>query len=480
MTVERSPLEVTSEQFLELAREVVTECAAYLEALPERAVFPETSGVLTTQHFGGAFPEQGMGRQSLAALREIAAHSRALNGRAAAYVLGSGEPVAALGDLFASILNQNITAWRSSPAAVTIERTVVRWLAEAIGCHGFTGTLTGGGSMANLSALACARERAAPVNRRGGAHGVVYASEEVHMSIPRAVSLLGIGRDNLRLIPTDDDLRLRVDALEEALEADLRDGRTPVAIVASAGTVTTGAIDPLNAIADLAAARGIWLHVDGAYGALAALGVPEKFGGLSRADSVSLDPHKWLYQPLDVGCVLYRDGAAARTAFSDPGEYVKGHSSDPIEGFAFFEESPELSRRFRALKLWLSLRFHGLSAFRNAIRADLAHAQQLANSLRQSPGWEVAAPVSLSAVCFRHLGPPAWEALPDRDARRDQLNQWILRELNASGAAFLSNGRVRGAFVLRACFTNFRTTVEDLDRIVRELVTLSNRATAEV
>src|SRR5581483_2082312 len=239
----------------------------------------------------------------------------------------------------------------------------IDWLATAIGCGGSRGSLTGGGSAANLMALAMAREAKLAANERGlkaAADAVFYASEQVHMSIPKAVALLGIGRENLKLVPVDDLDRMIPSALESAIQSDRAAGRVPMAVIATAGTVNTGAIDPLGEIAVIARRHGIWLHVDGAYGALAAIAAPEKFPGLALADSVSLDPHKWLYQPLDCGCLLYRDATAAQKAFAHTGDYAKVLNADPIEGFAFFEESMELSRRFRALKLWLSIRYHGM------------------------------------------------------------------------------------------------------------------------
>jgi glutamate/tyrosine decarboxylase-like PLP-dependent enzyme len=269
------------------------------------------------------------------ALDDVIAHCRAQNGRFFGYVQGSGDPIAALGDLVASILTQNITAWRSSPAGVTIERTVVRWLAEAVGCHGFSGTLTSGGSAANLMGLAMARESRMPSNDRGVHHsggGVIYASEQVHMAIPKAVALLGIGRENLHYTPCDDAYRVVPSELDRAIRSDKLQGRKPIAVVASAGTVNTGSIDPLSEVAAIARSHNLWLHIDGAYGALAAMTVPQKFEGLAQADSLSLDPHKWLYQPLDCGCLLYLDVGVARETFSYTGSYARQLSSDPIEG----------------------------------------------------------------------------------------------------------------------------------------------------
>ena len=364
--------------------------------------------------------------------------------------------------MLASVLNQNVTAWRSGPSAVTIERTVVGWLAEAIGCEGFSGSLTGGGSSANLMALAMAREMRLPANESGARPGTVYASEQVHMSIPKAVALLGLGRDNLRLIPCDDVFRIRTDLLRQRIEQDMRGGMTPIAIVGSAGTVATGSIDNMIELAEIAGRCGAWFHVDGAYGALAAIAEPEMFPGMKRADSVSLDPHKWLYQPLDCGCLLYRNADAARVAFSHTGDYAKSLIDDPVEGFAFFEESMELSRRFRALKLWLSLRYHGLGNFREAIRNDLAMAKHLAERIAAEPALDLLAPVQLSAVCFRYL--------PQVGEDSDKINQKILQSVNRRGKVFLSNASINGRFALRACIVNHRTTAEDVETVVSEVL----------
>ena len=462
------PLEFSADDFRRVAEQVSDLSAEYLSALGQRGIFPATSGAETERFFALDLPEKGMGDQALAALRTVMDHSRAQNGRFFGYVQGPGEPVAALGDLFASVINQNMTAWRSSPAGVTLERTVVGWLAEAIGCKGFTGTLTGGGSPANLMGLAMAREARTPANECGlwGANaGVIYASEQIHMAVPKAVAMLGIGRDHLRYIACDDAYRMIPSELECAIREDEARGRTPIAVVASAGTVNTGAVDPLRAIAEIARAHGIWMHVDGAYGALAAVAAPEKFDGLALVDSLSLDPHKWLYQPIDCGCLLYRDLDMARQTFKYTGTYAKQLSSDPIEGFAFFEESMELTRRCRALKLWLSLRYHGLESFRKAIRSDLEHAQQLARAIDAAPALERLAPVELSAVCFRYLlrGDASEE-------ERNAFNLALLKSIIRRGRVYLSNAELKGKFCLRACIVNHLTTDADIDIVVPEVL----------
>jgi aromatic-L-amino-acid/L-tryptophan decarboxylase len=463
-----NPLALSEEQFRHLAENVVQMSADYVSSLDQRQVFPSTSGAETVRLFSEELPERGMGENALEALAEVIAHSRAQNGRFFGYVQGTIDPVAALADLIASVLNQNMTAWRSSPAGVTIERTVVRWLAEAIGCSSFSGTLTGGGSAANLMALAMARESRIPANDRGltgSDKPVLYASEQVHMSVPKAVAMLGIGRENLRYIPCDDAYRMLPAALNRAIEKDKAEGRKPIAVIASAGTVNTGAIDPLTEIAAVARAHDLWLHVDGAYGALAALAVPEKLKGLGGADSISLDPHKWLFQPLDCGCLLHRHSGTARKTFTYTGAYAKQLSSDPIEGFVYFEESMELSRRFRALKLWLSLRFHGVQKFRDAIRVNLEQARRLAAAVKSCAALELVAPVELSAVCFRHL-------LNDRatEEERNRFNVALLKKVVSRGRIYLSNAELKGKFCLRGCIVNHLTTDADIDEVVPEVL----------
>jgi aromatic-L-amino-acid decarboxylase len=461
-----NPVEISPDQFRRLAERVTQLAARYLETIDAQTISPATSGEETLRVFRSALPEDGIGEDALNALPEVMRLSRVQNGRFFGYVLGSGEPVGAVADLLASVLNQNVTAWRSGPSAVIIEQTVVGWLAEAIGCPGFRGHLTGGGSSANLMGLAMARETKTPANEKGiEPGGVVYASNEVHMSIPKSIALLGIGRENLRLIPTDDSLRMIPAQLEAQILRDKAAGRTPMAVVASAGTVSTGAIDQLRVIADIAHRHGAWFHVDGAYGALGAMADREKFDGLELADSISLDPHKWLYQPLDCGCLLYRSPEAAHQTFSHSGDYARSLTADPVEGFVFFEESMELSRRFRALKLWLSLRYHGVAAFRRSIAKDLAQARRLANAIEGEPQLELLAPVELSAVCFRYRGTGGLS-----EEELNPLNLALLKRVVARGRVYLSNASLRGKFCLRACIVNHRTKDADIDTVISEVL----------
>ena len=458
-------LPLTPEEFRRLVERAARFSSDFLATLPDRPSFPKVTGDETEKLYAGVLPEEGSGERVFDDIAQVFELGRPPGPRFFGYVLGSGEPVAAIGDLLASVLNQNLTAWRSSPSAVSMERGVVATLAHAIGCDGFTGSLTGGGSSANLMGLALAREAHAPANVHGAQGGVVYASDEIHMSMPKALALLGLGRENLRLIPADENFRLSPARLEQAITADRAAGKKPIAVVASAGTVNTGAIDPLRDIAAVARRQNIWFHVDGAYGALAAMAAPEKFAGLADADSLSLDAHKWLYQPVDCGCLLFKDAAHARATFAYSGDYTKTFSADPVEGFAFFEESMELSRRFRALKLWLSLRYHGVGAFRASIAEDLRLAQLLADRIRGERELELLAPVELSIVCFRHRGFGA--ASPD-DLNR--FNAAVLKRMHARRRVYVSNATLRGAFALRPCLTNHRATEADVLAIADEAV----------
>lgn len=451
----------------------ITSIAADLYAeLDGMRAYPRTSGAQTTAAFDAPLSEEGLRAGALDALEKVVAMSRAPTPRFFGYVLGSGEPVAALADLLASVLNQNVTAWRSAPAATSIEQQIVHRVAAALGCDGFSGSLCGGGSAANLMGLAMAREAKLPANDSGARPGIVYVSSEVHMSIGKAVALLGLGRNNLRIIPVDAQFRMCVAQLERAIEVDRAAGHKLIAVVASAGTVSTGAIDPLEQIAAICREHALWLHVDGAYGAPAALVVAEKFRGLNAANSLSIDLHKWLYQPVDCGMLLFKDTATARVAFSHTGEYARVLDSDPVEGFAFFEESMELSRRFRALKIWLSLRYHGLRAFRDAIRADLHHAQQLADFVHGARELELLAPIELSAVCFRYCVNQSGRDL-------NGFNAAVLRRVIDNGRVYLSNASIRGNFALRACFVNHRTQGADVAEIVPEVVRAARSIIAE-
>jgi glutamate/tyrosine decarboxylase-like PLP-dependent enzyme len=384
------------------------------------------------------------------------------------YVASPSTPVGAYADLIASALNANITCWRSGPAGTEIEQVVVRWLGSMIRYDdNAKGLLTSGGSMANMIALLIANRRKSGVDaaRKGlwnaGPPMTLYASEEVHMSIAKAADILGFGRDHVRLIACDERQRLRIDQLEKTLRTDQSNGFRPFCVVGSAGTVNTGVVDPLNEIADLAREFNLWFHVDGAYGAPGVMDRSKSalFAGLERADSVSLDPHKWLYVPVDAGCLLFRDAAAAAAAFStEDADYIKVHGHADDAAFAYWDYGVELSRRFRALKVWLTLGYYGVNRIAEAVAGDIAMAAYMGDLVSQAQDLELLAPVELSICCFRYVP----RELVGKEAELNKLNEAIMGVVQKGGRAYLSNATVNGKFALRACITNFRTTKADV------------------
>ena len=394
------------------------------------------------------------------------------------YVASPSTPIGAYADLIASALNANITCWRSGPAGTEIEQAVVKWLGSMIGYDdNARGLLTSGGSMANLIALLIAHRAKAQADIahsglwNSGPPMTVYTSEEVHMSVAKAADILGLGRKQVRAVGCDDRQRVDVQALRKKIENDLNEGLRPFCVVASAGTTNTGAVDPLRDVATIAREFSLWFHVDGAYGAPGVLDPTKKalFAGLAEADSVSLDPHKWLYVPVDAGCLLFRDQAVAKTAFNtDEADYIKVHGLVDDETFAFWDYGIELSRRFRALKVWLTLRYYGLRKIADAISGDIALAAYLGEQTEQADDFELLAPVELSICCFRYVP----KHMVGDEAALNELNERILTMIQKSGRAYVSNATVHGKFALRACITNFRTTKADIDltlEVVREI-----------
>lgn len=456
----------------------------YFGGIRERPLFPQISAGNTIARVGSSLSATGEPLEKLLADCHAILDGSRHNGhpRFFGYVASPSTPIGAYGDLIASALNSNVTSWRSGPAATEIERTVVRWLGSLIGYNDDAhGLLTSGGSLANTTALLIAQRNKA--GKEVAVNGLwqqdvpmtIYASEQVHMSIPKAADILGFGREQVRIVACDHKLRLDVRSLRERLEQDLRNGLEPFCVVASAGTVNSGAVDPLADIAEIAREFAIWFHVDGAYGAPGSLDARKRtlFAGLERADSVSLDPHKWLYVPLDAGCLLFRDETAARLAFTaGDADYIKVLEENPDESFAFWDYGMELSRRFRALKIWLTLRYYGVERLAAAISNDNSLAEYLAERIEQSDDFELLAPVELSICCFRYAPKRMRERLAASEAKEqallerelDVLNQRIMLTVQRGGEAYVSNATIHGKFALRACITNFRTTRADIDK----------------
>jgi glutamate/tyrosine decarboxylase-like PLP-dependent enzyme len=381
------------------------------------------------------------------------------------YVQSPGTPLAAFADLLASTLNANLTVWRSAPAPVELERLTIDWIRQILGFNAEAGGLfVSGGSMANLAAIAAARQ----AKDCSSCRLRIYASSETHFSIAKAASLLGIGRENVCHVPVDERFRIRVDDLIAKITSDLEAGYVPFCVVANAGTVNTGAVDPLTEIRNVADRFQLWMHVDGSYGAFAVLAKSARklFAGIERADSIALDPHKWLYLPVDVGCVIYRAPEIARAAFAHEAEYTRIIGEEADEAFAFWDYGPELSRRFRALKVWMLLKGVGLDALGEAIERNLACARHLESIVRASDDFEMAAPIELSIFCFRY----APVRLRNESSQAiDAFNERLLVALQRDGSSYLSNATLGGRFALRGCVLNYRTTLRDMEILLDDL-----------
>jgi aromatic-L-amino-acid/L-tryptophan decarboxylase len=467
----QSSLDLHEDELHEISAQVAKLVAEYVATIAERPVRAENYAGKTIESIDTELSADGVPvKQLLAECRTIMDLSRH-NGhpRFFGYVASPSTPIGAYGDLIASALNANITCWRSGPAGTEVERLVVRWLGWLIGYDNqANGLLTSGGSMANLIALLIASRRRANVSRQGfwnaGPPLTVYASEEVHLSIAKAADILGIGRDQVRMIACDERQRMRVDVLRQTIAADMRAGLRPFCVVGSAGTTNTGVVDPLAEIARVADEFELWFHVDGAYGAPGVLDERKRhlFDGLARADSVSLDPHKWLYVPVDAGCLLFRDAAVAKAAFStEDADYIKTHGYADEEAFAFWDYGVELSRRFRALKVWLTLQYYGTRRIAEAVSEDMELAAYLGELVAEAKDFELLAPVELSICCFRYV-PRAGMSDPDLN----ELNERVMAAVQKGGRAYVSNATVNGRFALRACITNFRTTKADIEETI--------------
>jgi len=403
------------------------------------------------------------------------------------YISGAGTVPGAAADLIAAALNQNTGGWRLSPAASEIEQFLMRWFARRLGLpSGATGFITSGGAMANMIGLTVARTACAGWDVRAEGTGAgpqltVYCSAEVHDTVDRAVEMLGIGSRGLQKIPVDGYMQMDVAALREAIRGDLDKGLRPIAVVGSAGTVGTGAIDPLNKIADVCKEHGLWFHIDGAYGGAAALvsSLAPLFAGIERADSVSFDAHKWLYTPLVGACLLVREPQRLADTFAVDPAYT--HTDEEYTGWGIdmYALSPHFSRNFAALKIWVSLLAHGWDAYERRIAHDVELAKYLHLLALEHPELEAIGAPALSITCFRYV-PPDLADGKGREEYLDQLNERLLLDLQLGGQVFPSNARVDGRFVLRTCIVNFRTEAETLEGLTEATVEIGRRVDAEL
>jgi len=469
-----APLEMSGDHFRTLGHDLVDRIADWLEHMPDGPVMRDESpaDLRRVLNADAGLPDDGSDAGMILdeAARLLFRHSLFnAHPRFFGYITSSPAPIGALGDLLASAVNANVGAWRLAPMATEIEAQTVRWIAELIGFPADGGLLVSGGNMANFICFLAARTAKAPQARATGLRGTsaplhVYASTETHTWLQKAADLFGVGTDAIRWIPVDGQQRMNVVALEQQIVADREAGGLPFLVVGTGGTVSTGVVDPLAEIAAVCRRHDVWFHVDGAYGAMAARvpGAPDSLRALSEADSVAVDPHKWLYAPVEAGCALVRRRGDLLRTFS----YHPSYYHFDAEVTNYFDYGPQNSRGFRALKVWLALRQVGWSGYQQMIGDDMRLAAQLYALVREHPEFE---PFTrhLSITTFRYvprdlratLGTPATEEY------LQQLNQELLSRVERSGDAFLSNAMIDGRFALRACIVNFRTSTADIESL---------------
>ncbi|MBA2382121.1 MAG: amino acid decarboxylase [Chloroflexi bacterium] len=460
------------ETFRAAAHRVVDVMADYLSDVERYAVLPAISPGSVAAQLPEAAPEQPEPLESILAdyLALIEPNATAWQHPGFfAYFASTASGPGILGEMLTAALGQNPMLWRTSPSGTELEQVVVGWLRRALGLpDAFDGLLTDTASTSSLIALAAARQAAGIDAAAEGIAGRtdvselrVYASEEAHSSIEKACMTLGLGRASLVRIPTNDRFELVPEALEAAIAADRAARTLPIAIVATVGTTSSTSVDPVSTMANIAEREGVWLHVDAAYAGAVAIdpGLRAPFSGWERADSIVVNPHKWLWTPVDASLLLSRRFDVVRDAFSLVPEYLRTVGGAGTER-NYNEYTPQLGRRMRALKVWIQLRWFGLDGLRRRIRNHLDLTRAFAADIEAAPDWELLAPVPFSTVCFRHVPP----ALSTDEAALDAHNAAIMATVNGTGEVFLSHTKLRGRFTIRLAIGNLRTERRHVER----------------
>lgn len=472
----KTPIEISKEEFQKIGHQLVDQLAAFFDTIRERNVTPGETPRQLQQTIGKrSLPEEGTNAEELfSKTTELLFNHSLFNGhpKFMGYITSSPAPIGALADMLAASVNPNVGAQILSPIATEIEKQTVQWLAEFIGVSPtYGGILVSGGNMANFTAFLAARNAKAVVNIKeqglAKARGqmLIYCSKTTHTWIEKAATLFGNGSISIRWIDTDSSRRMNNEQLEEMVQEDIAAGHQPFLVVGTAGDVSTGVVDDLAGIAIICKAYDLWFHIDGAYG-IPAVVVPEVrslFKGLEEADSIALDPHKWLYSPLEAGCTLVKDRKHLLDAFSSHPSYYNFTNNDDIPSQNFYEYGLQNSRGFRALKVWMSLQHVGSNDYAKMITEDVSLSKLMYKLAAEHPELE-AVTQSLSITTLRYL--PAEKDMASNEEYLHKLNEAILNELQKDGEVFLSNALVNDKYCLRGCIVNFRTSEQDIHEII--------------
>lgn len=472
-----SSLQLSADEMRQLGYRVVDQLVEHFETLNNKPVMLVSPRTELEPRLREALPEQPTDAGALLEQLQRDVWSNIGNvqhPRFFAFIPSPSNFVSVMADALAAGFNPFAGNWLEGAGTTQLELVTVDWLRQMCGLPETAGGLfVSGGSMANLTALAAAR--GAKLDGQT-ANAVIYFSDQTHSSLEKALRILGFAREQICKLPSDDEFRLQMSELRQAVAADRAAGRRPFCVIANAGTTNTGAIDPLGELADFCAAEDLWLHVDGAYGAAAALCERGKrlLAGIERADSVTLDPHKWLFQPFEIGCILLRDARLLKKTFHTMAEYLEDTKRAEEQEINYYDYGPQLTRGFRALKLWLSLKTFGAAAFRQAIEHGFDLAELAESILRKSDDWQIVSRATMGIVTFRFVPPKATES------EINEIHRRMVEAMVTDGFVFANSTSLRGQTVMRLCTINPRTTAEDIHATIQKLDQLARAATNQI
>ena len=482
-------LDIDLEEFRKYGYKVIDAITEYYSTIKDRKIISESSSKEIEKVFEETLPVTGTSVNNILGEwhNRVLPHTTHLGSpRYFGFVNGSGSMISVFADALATSVNMNSGGWKAGPAATEIERKVIKWIAELINYPTICGgLLVGGGTIANFSALLTALRNTADYNtteeglqsnKKRGKFTLYMSDHEGHISIVKAADMINLGRNAIRRVPSNEDLSMNTDALEKMLDEDIKEGLIPFCIVAQVGSINVGVVDPLERIAEICKERKLWFHADGACGAFGAIlpEIAQMYKGLEQADSVTLDPHKWLYIPYEAGCLLVKEEEKLRRTFSIAAPYLQGTLPSDYNGLDFFEYGPQMSRGFNALKIWMTIKNYGKEGYQKLLRQNILCAKHLHQLVLQSDVFVPMHQPQLFIYAFRffplQLRNKNGEEIKDY---LDVMNQKIADTITASGFAFIMTSKIKEKIVIRLSICSHRTTIQDIDKVFEKLTTIA-------